>query len=176
MPVEFGFRMCSFWSNHNITKFLYSAEIPDASILAGIYIILLFFSSLIWCALIFHVYCYGRNVKLLLNYCLSAQEPRIFLPLCIISNAGGFPQYFKMVIHLLDPTVGTQGPQLYQTEGSIHTAKICLYWLSSPKAARSYKTLGRVGEQSKITGGTKCPDPVSSENWVCVWIQHRCRK
>lgn len=97
MPVEFGFRMCSFWSNHNITKFLYSAEIPDASILAGIYIILLFFSTLIWCALIFHVYCYGRNVKLLLNYCLSAQEPRIFLPLCIISNAGGFPQYFKIV-------------------------------------------------------------------------------
>lgn len=82
--------------------------------LAGIYIILLFFSILTWCALIFHVYCYGRNVEVQLNYCLCVQEATIFLPSRVIagSNAGGFPQHFKMVVHLLDPKVGTQGLQL----------------------------------------------------------------
>lgn len=106
-----------------------------------------------------------------LNYCLCVQEARNYLPLHLIagSNTGRSTQCFKMVVHPLDPTVGIQGLQLYQSVWSIHTVKIYLCWLNCPSAVRSYETFGRVGKESEVIGRHKVP-------WHCSFReQGLCR-
>lgn len=106
--------MSSFWTKYWVTEVLSSAEIPGASILEGIYINDIFpqFLSNVHLSFIHIIMAEMSKVQLSFSLCVKEARNYVSLHLTAGSNNGGFVQYFKMDVHLSDPTVSIRGPQL----------------------------------------------------------------